>query len=132
MRLDEYQIANALIDTRLVMTSRHGGSDAARADTIVVDCWRTRLIKSHRTAATASPASPPPSTTHAGLIFHLHSTASAATAIAYIGHPRKASPASLTVTPAISATAHTFTESRNAAIHGDRRSLGRIGPSAAT
>ena len=24
MRLDEYQIANALIDTRLVMTSRHG------------------------------------------------------------------------------------------------------------
>jgi hypothetical protein len=23
MRLDEYQIANALIDTRLVMTSRH-------------------------------------------------------------------------------------------------------------
>lgn len=27
MRLDEYQIANALTDTRLVMTSRQGGSD---------------------------------------------------------------------------------------------------------
>ena len=27
MRLDEYQIANALIDTRLVMTSRLVGSD---------------------------------------------------------------------------------------------------------
>jgi hypothetical protein len=26
MRLDEYQIANALIDTRLVMTSRHRAS----------------------------------------------------------------------------------------------------------
>jgi hypothetical protein len=27
MRLDEYQIANALIDTRLVMTSRHIASN---------------------------------------------------------------------------------------------------------
>jgi hypothetical protein len=27
MRLDEYQIANALIDTRLVMTSRHLASN---------------------------------------------------------------------------------------------------------
>ena len=26
MRLDEYQIANALIDTRLVMTSRHSAT----------------------------------------------------------------------------------------------------------
>ena len=32
MRLDEYQIANALIDTRLVMTSRLVGSDQILAD----------------------------------------------------------------------------------------------------
>jgi hypothetical protein len=36
MRLDEYQIANALIDTRLVMTSRLGFTDG--------EMWRLRLL----------------------------------------------------------------------------------------
>src|SRR5271167_4930808 len=58
-------------------------------------------------AASTTPAKPPPSTTHAGLIFHFHNTASAVTMMAHIGHPCRASPASVTVTPAISATAHT-------------------------
>ncbi|MFZ1052044.1 MAG: hypothetical protein WAN41_15255, partial [Candidatus Sulfotelmatobacter sp.] len=86
-----------------------------------------RCGRTHRTAANSIPASPPPDTTHAGLIFHFHNTASVVAAMTHLGQPRKASPASFTVTPAMSATAHTFTESRNAATHADRRSLGRMG-----
>src|SRR5271157_2006066 len=85
-----------------------------------------------RATANNSPAKPPPNATHAGFTFHRNNTASATTAITQDGHPRKASPASLNVTPAMSATAQTFTESRNAAIHGDCLSRNKTGASIAT
>ena len=50
-------------------------------------------------------------------------------AITHAGHPRSASGPSLNVTPAISATAHTFTASRNADIHGDCRRRNKTGAS---
>src|ERR1700689_2520621 len=70
-------------------------------------------------AANNSPPIPPASTTHAGLTFHRNSTPSDITAIVHRVQLRNASAPSRNVTPPIRATAHTFTESRNAAIHAD-------------
>lgn len=55
---------------------------------------------------------------YAALTFHRNSAASE---MIQAGHPRKASTPRRSVTPAISATAQAFTESRNAAIELDWR-----------
>ena len=87
------------------------------------------LCQSHRMAVMPSPATAPPATTQAGFTFHRSNAPRATPAITHVGHPRSASSPSLKVTPAISATAPTFTASRNADIHGDCRRRNKTGAS---
>src|SRR3989337_2439788 len=78
------------------------------------------------------PMTAPPSTSQVGLIRQRRPAPAAATAMTQAGQLVSVETESFTVTAAINATELTFTASRKAAIHRDRRTRGNTRLSAAT
>ena len=74
----------------------------------------------------------PPSTSQIAFTRQRRPAPAAATAMTQAGHVVRVETESFTVTATINATELTFTASRKAAIHRDRRSRGSTRPSAAT
>src|SRR3990172_2728548 len=87
-----------------------------------------QLTHGHR----SRPMTAPPSTSHAAFNFQRSPAPAAASAMTQAGQQVSVETESFTVTAAINATELTFTASRKAAIHRDRRSRGNTRPSAAT